>query len=56
MLLEIEIFEEGEAQAKYLVRGYDDVYWTDQKHEVLTVIRQELKRIENDRPTKHPEN
>lgn len=46
MVIEVEIFsEEDNAQARYLVRGYDDVYWSDDIDLVVDVVRQELERI-----------
>ena len=31
-------------QAKYLVHGWDDVYWVETIDEVLAVIKQDLER------------
>lgn len=49
ILLEVEVFlddvtDNSYHQAKYIVRGYDDVYWLDTQEEVISVINQETKR------------
>ena len=43
--LDVEVHDPAtDPQEKYLVHGYDDVYWVDGIDAVLQVIRQELER------------
>ena len=50
MILEIEIFDkygdDHEAQAKYLVRGHNDVYWTDDIDHALSYLKNSLEELE----------
>lgn len=41
---EIECDFTGKAQARYLFRGYNDVYWCDTIQETIDVVTQELNR------------
>lgn len=43
--LDIEIYEKagvGFAQAKYLVHGFEDVFWTDDIDEALAFLKQSI--------------
>jgi len=42
--IDIEVYEEGEAQAKFLVHGYDDVFWTDDFSDAILVFTHELRK------------
>lgn len=50
VVIEIQIYEKyGDgfsAQDKYLVRGTDDVLWTDEIEHVISYVKWELERIE----------
>ncbi len=46
IVFDIEVFKSGEEQAKYLVHGYDDVFWTDDVDEVAAVIKENIKEYE----------
>lgn len=44
--LDIEIYEPDErAQKRYLVHGFDDVYWTDDLEDALGYLKQDLQRL-----------
>jgi len=43
--IDIEVYKEGEAQAKFLVHGYDDVYWTDDMTSAIMTFTQELRKM-----------
>jgi len=48
--LDIEVYEkEDNAQAKYLVHGHDDVYWTNDIDEAAEALRISLRAIEDRR-------
>jgi len=41
--VDIEVYNpEENSQAKYLVHGYDDVYWTDDLDEAMSALKQEI--------------
>lgn len=40
--LHIEVYAEGEAQARFLVHGWDDVLWTDDPDYAVAYLRSEL--------------
>lgn len=42
--LDIEVYAEGETQARFLVHGWDDVLWTDDPDAAVTYLRSELDR------------
>lgn len=44
--IEIVIHGCGEEQAKFLVRGIDDVLWTDDPLEALRYVESEMKRLD----------
>jgi len=45
-ILEIEVFEpQDKAQAKYIYRGTDDIYWTDDIDSLVESIRYDLKEL-----------
>lgn len=44
---EDEVSPKGSAQARYLVHGLDDVYWTDDLEAALKCIEGDLVRLEN---------
>ena len=43
--IDIEVYEKGEAQAIFLVHGYDDVFWTDDLTEAVQVFTQALRTL-----------
>jgi hypothetical protein len=45
-VLDIEIYDtetNSWAQAKYLVHGYDDVFWTDSLDDAIAFLKQNIK-------------
>ncbi len=51
-MVDIEVYDvygEGEwAQAKYLVHGYDDVYWTNDLNMAVRCLKHEIKAAEKE--------
>ena len=45
-VLDVEIHNCGEEQARYLVHGIDDVLWTDSIDAVVAYIKNDLERLE----------
>ncbi len=53
MKIDIEIYEEGKEQAKFLVHGYDDVFWTNDLSDAVLIITEELRKAAKE-PIKMP--
>ena len=45
-ILDVQIWNNPNKQARYLVHGIDDVIWTNSIDDVLSYLKGELERIE----------
>lgn len=58
LTLDVEVYNDPKKgdwhQAKYLVRGIDDVYWTNDITSVLRYLEEDLERIEEEQSGQDP--
>lgn len=50
LTLDIEVYDTKDddwAQGKYLVHGYDDVFWTDSLDDAMSFLKDSLQRHNN---------